>query len=251
MKSSMHKLNMRGWSYFTMICLSIIGIQAKANAGTITLTDLNLTDAMSITGQTNTAGGITVAETYAESTVIPYNTLVPTQPDAGHYAIVTPGHTYFDKTINFTGFSSGQIATFTFQITNSTPHHWSDYHYEIWNTSFTARAQAPWVFPNSPDFIQPLVSDQFTGTSIHPNVGSVYSAPGSEQRHEVGVTGIYTLRFELYSFANSGSGVFGLRQVATTTPEPASMAIFGIGGSMLMYARRRQGRSAAKGNGPI
>lgn len=65
-----------------MICLSIIGIQAKAIAGVITLADLNLTDAMSITGQTANPSGVTVAETYAESTLIPYNSLVPIQPDA-------------------------------------------------------------------------------------------------------------------------------------------------------------------------
>ncbi len=233
-----------------MICLSIIGIDAKANAGVITLVDINLTDAMSITGQTANPSGVTVAETYAESTLIPYVHLVPIQPDAEGLAIVTPGHTYFDKVVSFSGFASNEIGLMTFQITNSTPYGWSDYHFEIWNTSFTVREQAPWAFPNPPAFTSPLVSDQFTGLTIHPNVGSLYSFPGSGELHEVGVTGIYTLRMELYSFANSSSGEFGLRQVATT-PEPASMAIFGIGGSMLMYARRRRDRSASKGNGPI
>ena len=234
-----------------MICLSIIGIQAKANAGVITLADQNLTDAMSITGQTANPSGVTVAETYAESTLIPYVHLVPIQPDAEGLAIVTPGHTYFDKVVSFSGFASNEIGVMTFQITNSTPYGWSDYHFEIWNTSFTVREQAPWAFPNPPAFTSPLVSDQFTGLTIHPNVGSSYSFAGSGERHEVGVTGIYTLRMELFSFANSDSGAFGLRQVATVTPEPASMAIFGIGGSMLMYARRRRDRSASKGNGPI
>ena len=236
-----------------MICLSIIGIDAKANAGVITLVDQNLADAMSITGQTGMISGVTVTETYAESTLIPYNSLVPIQPDAGHLAVVTPGpvHTYFDKVVTFSGFTSNEIGLMTFQITNSTPYDWSDYHFEIWDTSFTVREQAPWAFPNSPGFILPLVSDQFTGLSINPNVGSLFSFPGSGERHEVGVTGIYTLRMELFSFANSSSGQFGLRQVATVTPEPASMAIFGIGGSMLMYARRRRDRSASKGNGPI
>ncbi len=236
-----------------MICLSIIGIDAKANAGVITLVDQNLADAMSITGQTGMISGVTVTETYAESTLIPYNSLVPIQPDAGHLAVVTPGpvHTYFDKVVTFSGFTSNEIGLMTFQITNSTPYDWSDYHFEIWDTSFTVREQAPWAFPNPPGFILPLVSDQFTGLSINPNVGSLYSFPGSGERHEVGVTGIYTLRMELFSFANSSSGQFGLRQVATVTPEPASMAIFGIGGSMLMYARRRRDRSASKGNGPI
>jgi hypothetical protein len=233
-----------------MICLSIIGIDAKANAGVITLVDQNLADAMSITGQTGMISGVTVTETYAESTLIPYNSLVPIQPDAGHLAVVTPGHTYFDSIVSFSGFASNEIGVMTFQITNSTPYNWLDYHFEIWNTSFTVREQAPWAFQNPPGFILPLVSDQFTGLSINPNVGSSYSLAGSGERHEVGVTGIYTLRMELFSFANSSSGQFGLRQVATT-PEPASMAIFGIGGSMLMYARRRRDRSASKGNGPI
>lgn len=232
-----------------MICLSIIGIQAKANAGVITLADLNLTDAMSITGQTANPSGVTVAETYAESTLIPYNSLVPIQPDAEGLAIVTPGHTYFDTVVTFSGFASNEIGVMTFQITNSTPYAWKDYHFEVWNTSFTVREQAPWAFPNSPDFILPLVSDQFTGLSVNPNVGSVFSFPNSGERHEVGVTGIYTLRMELFSFDNTSAGQFGLRQVATT-PEPASMAIFGIGGSLLMYVRRRRGRTTSKGNVP-
>ena len=233
-----------------MICLPIIGVQSDASAGVITLTDVNIMDAMSITSQTGMASGVTVAETYAESTLIPYTGLVPIQPDAGQLAIVTPGHTYFDKIVNFSGFTSNEIGLMTFQITNSTPHDWLDYHFEIWNTSFTVREQAPWVFPNSPNFTLPLVSDQFTGLSINPNVGSVFSFPNSGERHEVGVTGIYTLRMELFSFANTGAGQFGLRQVATTTPEPASMAIFGIGGSVLMYVRRRRGRSTSKDNVP-
>jgi len=233
-----------------MICLPIIGVQSVASAGVITLTDVNIMDAMSITSQTGMASGVTVAETYAESTLIPYNGLVPIQPDAGHYAVVTPGHTYFDKIVSYSGFTSNEIGLMTFQITNSTPYNWSDYHFEIWNTSFTVREQAPWAFPNPPAFTSPLVSDQFTGLTINPNVGSLYSFAGSGELHEVGVTGIYTLRMQLFSFANSGSGQFGLRQVATVTPEPASMAIFGIGGSMLMYVRRRRGRTTSKGNVP-
>jgi hypothetical protein len=49
---------------------------------------------------------------------------------------------------------------------------------------------------------------------------------------------------ELYSFTNSGSGTMGLRQVATTIPEPASMAIFGLGFSFVMAARRKRAKTA-------
>jgi hypothetical protein len=249
MKTILFRTHLQRLNLFAMICLAIIGVQSDASAGMITLTDVNITDAMSITSQTGMASGVIVAETYAESTYIPYNSLVPIQPDAGHHAIVTPGHTYFDKIVTYSDFISNEIGLMTFLITNSTPNDWSDYHFEIWNTSFTVRAQAPWAFPNSPDFILPLVSDQFTGLSINPNVGSVFSFRNSGELHEKGVTGIYTLRMELFSFANAGAGEFGLRQVATAViPEPASMAIFGIGGSMLMYVRRR--RSTSKGNVP-
>jgi hypothetical protein len=250
MKTTFFRSHLQRLSLFALTCLPIIGVQLDASAGVITLTDVNITDAMSITSQTGMASGVTVAETYAESTLIPYNSLVPIQPDAGHLAIVTPGQTYFDKIVNFSGFTSNEIGLMTFQITNSTPYNWSDYHFEIWNTSFTVREQAPWAFPNSPNFTLPLVSDQFTGLSINPNVGSSFSFQNSGELHEVGVTGIYTLRMELFSFANTGAGQFGLRQVATVTPEPASMAIFGIGGSVLMYVRRRRGRSTSKGNVP-
>jgi hypothetical protein len=92
-----------------------------------------------------------------------------------------------------------------------------------------------------------LFSDQFTGLELHPDVATFRKLPNLQEFHEDGEIGIYKLKMNLYAFANSDSGSFGMRQVATTTPEPASMAIFGIGSGMLLYARRRA-RSTAKSN---
>lgn len=252
MKTCLRRLNLNRWSYFTLICLAIVGIQARANGSVVSLVDLNPTDAMSITGQTPVAGGVTVTETYAERKLIPYDTQYPILPDAGYFAIVAPNSTdpfynYFDKVVTFSGALTNELFEFEFQILNSTPYDWRDYHFEIWNPTFTVRQTAPW-FNNDPNNPQlDLFSDQFTGLELHPDVGTFRSFPGSGEIHEVGVTGVYKLKMNLYAFANSDSGSFGMRQVATTTPEPASMAIFGIGSGMLMYARRRA-RSTAKAN---
>jgi hypothetical protein len=100
---------MKRLSYLTLICLSIIGVQAKANASVVSLVDLNLADAMSITGQTNTVGGITVTERYAESTLIPYDSQYPFPVGSCTSAIVTPSHTYFDKVVSFTGAIAGDL----------------------------------------------------------------------------------------------------------------------------------------------
>lgn len=244
MKKTMSKSSLFGWGCGVFMSLVTVGMFNTANAGTLTFTDLNLGDAMSITSVTNTATGATVTESYAESTLIPYTSLVPIFPDAGNMAIVTPTSTYFDKVVTYSGFASGDLVEFQFEITNNTPYNWRDYHFEIWNDDFTARQQAPWASPNPNSGNLPtLFSDQFTGLVIHPNVATFHSFAGSGERHEIGVMGTYTLRMELYSFTNSGSGTMGLRQIATTVPEPASMAIFGLGFSFVMAARRKRTKS--------
>lgn len=226
-----------------LACLSLLaaGIANYAQAGVVTITDLNPGDLMSITGTpVNTVNGITVKESYGESTKIPYNSLNTILPDAGDIALVTPSHTYFDKLVTYSGMTQGQLFEFQFEITNATPWDWSDYHFEIWNADFTARQQAPWASPNPPLNLPTLHSDQFTGLQIHPNVATFYSFPGSGERHSVTEVGTYTLRMELFSFNNTGDGSFGMRQVATVTPEPGSMAIFGIGSGLAMFVRRRR-----------
>ena len=245
MKKTMRKSILFGWGCGVFMSLMTVGMFNTAKAGTITVSDLNLGDAMSITGITNTATGVTMTENYAESTLIPYTSLVPIYPDAGNMAIVTPTSTYFDKVVTYSGIASGELTEFQFEITNNTPYNWRDYHYEIWNEDFTARQQAPWASPNPNSGNLPtLYSDQFTGLVIHPNVATFHSFAGSGERHLIGEMGIYTLRMELYSFTNSGSGTLGLRQIATTVPEPASMAIFGLGFSFVMASRRKRAKSA-------
>jgi hypothetical protein len=245
MKTSMSRSRVYHWGLNLFLALAA-SICTPANAGTVSFSDLNLGDAMSITGITNTANGVTVTESYGESTLIPYVSLVPTYPGGGNCALVTPSHTYFDEVVTYNGIASGDLVEFQFEITNNTNRRWSDYHFEIWNDDFTARHQAPWASPNPNSVNLPtLYSDQFTGLVIHPNVATFHSFAYSGERHRIGVTGIYTLRMELYSFTNSGSGTMGLRQVATScVPEPASMAIFGLGFSFVMTARRKRAKTA-------
>ena len=226
-----------------LACLSLLalGFTDVSRAGVVSVTDLNLADQMSITGiPVNTANGITINESYGESTLIPYNSQYPILPDADPYAIVTPQSTYFDKVVGYTGMTQGQSFEFDFQITNNTPYKWHDMHFEIWNVDFTQRLQAPWTLPD------PLATDQFTGLDLHTDVGTFYSFPGSGESHDPLETGTYILRMELYAFNSTEDGSFGLRQVATATPEPGTLAIFGIGCGMAMVARRRRSRLAAK-----
>ncbi len=244
MKTSISRSRVYHCGLNLFLALAAASICTPANAGTVSFSDLNLGDAMSITGITNTPNGVTVTESYGESTKIPYTSLVPIFPSAG-LAFVTSAHTYFDKVVTYNGFASGDIVEFQFEITNNTVCPWTDFHFEIWNDEITARQQAPWASPNPNSGNLPtLYSDQFTGLVIHPNVATFHSFAGSGELHEIGVMGTYTLRMELYSFTNSGNGTMGLRQVATNfVPEPASMAIFGLGFSFVMAARRKRAKS--------
>jgi hypothetical protein len=245
MKKSMSKSSIFGWSFGVFLSFAYMGFSNYANAGVLNVTDLNLGDAMSITSVTNTATGVTATESYGESTLIPYSSLVPIYPDAGDKALVTPSSTYFDKSVTYSGFQTGDLVEFQFEITNNSLYPWRDFHFEIWNDDFTARQQAPWASPNPNSGNLPtLASDKFTGLVIHPNVATFHSFAGSGERHNIGEIGTYTLRMELYSFNNTGNGSFGLRQIATTAvPEPASMAIFGLGFSFVMAARRKRAKT--------
>jgi hypothetical protein len=240
MKRTLNATNIIRFAAFACLSLLSVGASNEATAGVITVADLNLGDLMSITSTTNTANGVTVTESYGESKLIPYITPYPILPDAEHYAVVTQNNTYFDKLVTYSGIGELDITEFEFVITNNTPWHWKDYHFEIWDTTFTARQGAPWASPNPPANTPTLASDQFTGLGLYSNVGTFYSAPGSGETHSVLEVGTYTLRMELYAFNNTGNGSFGLRQVATAVPEPGSMAIFGIGCSLAMVVRRRR-----------
>ena len=248
----MRKFKMKRLSYFTLICLSIIGVQANANAGVISLVDLNPGDAMSVTGQVQSGNILTVSQTYGDNKLIPFINHNPIFPDAGNLAIVNQASGYFDTKLTYSGLVSGEVTELTFQILNgSQPYDWYDYHFEFWtveNGVFTARHIAPWAAPNPPSFLPTLNSDKFTGKFVGGEVGDFYSTAGSGEKHQYNTVGTYTLRVELFALEQSGLNEIGIRQIATTTPEPASMAIFGIGGSMLMYARRRRARSTAKAN---
>jgi hypothetical protein len=59
------------WGLNLFLTLTAASICTPANAGTVTFSDLNLGDAMSITGITNTAYGVTVTESYGESEKFP------------------------------------------------------------------------------------------------------------------------------------------------------------------------------------
>jgi hypothetical protein len=240
MKRTLTTSNIIRFAAFACLSILSVGSSLRATAGVITVADLNLSDQMSITSVTNTASGVTVVESYGESTLIPYVTLNPIQPDAEPYAVVTQAHTYFDKLVSYSGIAQGELTEFEFQILNNSAYPWKDYHFEIWNSNFTVRQNAPWASPNPPSNIPTLFSDQFTGLDLHPYVGTFYSAPGSGETHSIGELGTYKLRMELYAFNSTGAGEFGLRQVATAVPEPGSMAIFGIGCSLAMVMRRRR-----------
>ena len=79
---------MKRLSYFTLICLSIIGVQANANAGVISLVDLNPGDAMSVTGQVQSGNILTVSQTYGDNKLIPFVNHNPIFPDAKNMAVV-------------------------------------------------------------------------------------------------------------------------------------------------------------------
>lgn len=211
--------------FIGLLCL-LLSIAGHVQSETITITDLDTTDDNIITKIENEQW---IYEDYNEKFLVPY-------PSHDGMGIVNSKGGFFDKKVDYTDVTDNTIYYFHFYITNTTPFNWSDYHFEFWNSDFTAR------LANFPlEAVYGLFSDQFSNKALVGKGGVANSvaefwAPGS---HDIGETGYYRLQIALYDIFDVASGSFGIRQVATTTPEPATMLLLGSGLIGIVGVRRK------------
>jgi hypothetical protein len=184
-----------------------------------------------------------VKEDYGEQYLIPYP-----YPSHDGYAIVNSQKQYFDKIVSFEDgdltkcccgnsgctYQEG-IWAFEFQVHNTSPYAWSDYHFEFWDETFTNRYQNPALLLTDGWDSNIFQNSSFDGSILQ------FWAPNWQYPSQ---TNTFLLYMNLNKFA-CGCGctctcgnnpctcdtyrAFGIRQVATTVPEPATMVLVGSG----------------------
>lgn len=219
----------------------LLALMTWGQAHAFLVTDMDTSDANIITSQEfliTTPENLPVyqvAEDYNERYLVPY-------PSHDGNGIVNQQGGFFDKIVDLEG-TDGWI-TLNFQVTNTSPYVWSDYHFEFWQldqnrefqtllTSFPLRA-----FPgDAGHFQQPgWRNDIFQNSGFDGSILSFWSplwqAPGQ--------TNDFFLTVNLDELRdNAGNDItsFGIRQVATT-PEPSILALLGISWMGFALARR-------------
>ena len=166
-------------------------------------------------------------EDYNEDNLIPY-------PSTNGYAVVNasgnlgcPGGTeacYFDKVMTLEGETG--IWEFKVGVFNTSPFDWSDYHIEFYDPLFQQPIDNALLDVQNGIFSVVEVMSNAVGFSG----GTQYSGPMYLQN-------LITITADLDPFGGVGS--IGIRQVATTTPEPTTLALLSLGLVGLGFARRR------------
>jgi hypothetical protein len=174
-------------------------------------------------------------ENYGEDNQVPYTSA---RSDSV-YAVVDndPGEPvrFFDKIIQLEEESG--VWDFDFTVTNMSPYQWSDYHFEVWNSSF-----------------ENMISDIMISASVNPFTPwpVVYWGGGKlvewydpnncldpQSCQDHGERRSYRLRFDLTAAHTLHNGTFGIRQIATTVPEPTTFTLIGIALAGLGFTRRK------------
>lgn len=226
--------------FLCLFVFNITDVQAVVFVPSIHVTDVNTADANSITAQNfdGTNRTLTVGEDYNEKFLLPY-------PSHDGWAVVNSNGGYFDKVVTLNGIAQpGTVPnySFNFSITNTGPYTWSDYHFEFWNPTFTQRLAS---FPVDP---AALTSTIFNNSALAPRGGvpSTVAEFWAPNWQSTGQTGEYTLSVNLAGLVDqNGNGSFGIRQVATTVPEPETYAMLLAGFGVLGFMARRKAQQAA------
>jgi hypothetical protein len=120
---------MRAAIRFLLACL-VISLFIIGQVGAITITDLEPNDKNKITnppGEVTDPDEFTVKEEYGEEYLIPY-------PSHDGFGIVNRDRRYFDKVVDEE--AAGGDWVFYFEVHNTSPYCWSDYHFEFWDEDF-------------------------------------------------------------------------------------------------------------------
>ncbi|HED00325.1 MAG TPA: PEP-CTERM sorting domain-containing protein [Proteobacteria bacterium] len=188
-----------------------------------------------------------VVEDYNEKYLTPY-------PSHDGYGIVNSNGDFFDKVVTFTNIRGGgsctcsgncgsgtcpccgcsgneKIWAFEFQVHNTSPYAWSDYHFEFWDKDFTKQYE-------NLDLLTDWDSNIFQNSSFDGSILQFW-APNWQYPSQ---TSTFLLYMDLGEFAHGccctcgcdhcrccACRSFGIRQVATTVPEPATMVLVGSG----------------------
>lgn len=240
----------------SFILLSSILMAAMNTANAATVLDVNNTDSNSITsidlfnkdttGTNDPSGysyaGVTINESYEESTRVPYSF-------NADFGLANSNGAFFDKTITLTSFDDNPTNTWDqlfikFNVTNNSPYAWSGYHLEFYDSTFTQKLgltllQVGIGATTFPYFENTLFDQQ---TNYGYNGGSELNFWSDTLRQLPGQTNEISLRWDWgnpldpYSVGNT----IGIRQVATVVPIPATFPLFLSALGMMNLIRLRK-----------
>lgn len=217
----------------------LLGLVTGGKANAIILADLDPLDANSITSQQvllDVPGVLSVyqvVEDYNEQTRVPY-------PSHDGFGIVNEQGGFFDKVVDLED-SSGWW-TLDFQVTNTSPYPWSDYHFEFWTADFEEQLLdfplrlSTDAFPLGPCSNLIFLNDNCSGGAAAIGPSAEFWSPNFVVP---GQTNNFRLTMNVDEIRSLYGNSFGIRQVATT-PEPGTLALFGLGLSGFTFLRRRK-----------
>lgn len=180
-------------------------LSSTALATIYSVYDLNTDDLNSIVSQEDTEYGYVVNEDYNETHLIPY-------PSHDGWAIVNSSGEFFQKSVSAASIYPHDLLIFN--VTNTTPYVWSDYHFIISESYINVSSSSSSVFTNS----------KFENSELS------FWSPGWVNPGD-------TVSFTLDLGYNAG---FYITQIATTAvPIPAAVWLFGSGLLGLLRFRKR------------